>query len=292
MISRLTFSAFLLLFASANVFAGDSAPTWLQQAAALTPPGYEKDVKAVVLRSEQQVTLDSSGKLVTVDKHAVRILTREGRREAAAVAFYLSKFSQVRDMEAWLIAPGGTVKSYGKKDIIDRISDTDDIYDEGRIKIIDASADSDVGYVFGYTVTTEDRPLFYQDKWAFQDELPTLVSRYTLTLPDGWKATSMTFNRAQVDPQVTGASYTWELRDLPPIASEPMSPSFVNIAPRLAVNYSPPSDAQSVNKAFADWLSVSKFASGLHDPQVVIDDAVAAKAKDLTANAKTELEII
>ena len=293
MFPRSTFLFLIFVFSLTNAFAGgDSAPPWLQQAAAINTPAYEKDVTAVVLRNEQQVTLDSSGKLVTVDRHAVRILTREGRREAAAVAFYLSNFSQVRDMEAWLIAPGGTVKSYGKKDIIDRISDTDDIYDEGRIKIIDASSDSDVGYVFGYTVTTDDKPLFYQDKWVFQDELPTLLSRYTLNLPDGWKATSMTFNRGAVEPQVSGSSYAWELRDLPPITFEPMSPSFINIAPRLAVNYSPPSGSQSVNRAFADWLEVSRFASGLHDSQVIIDDAVAAKAKDLTANAKTELEII
>ncbi len=292
MIPRFTLFALTFLLAFSSAFAGDNAPAWLQQAAAIRPSSYDKDVKAVVLRNEQQVTLDGNGKLVTIDRYAVRILTREGRREAAAVAFYLSNFSQVRDMEAWLIAPGGSVKSYGKKEIIDRISDPDDIYDEGRIKIIDASSDADVGYVFGYTATTDDRPLFYQDKWAFQDELPTLVSRYTLNLPDGWKATSMTFNHAAVQPQVAGGSYTWELRDLAPIASEPMSPSFVNIAPRLAINYSPPSNAQAVNRAFADWLEVSKWASGLYDSQVVIDDAMAVKTRDLTANAKTELEII
>jgi transglutaminase-like putative cysteine protease len=293
MISRITFSFLILLTVfAATGFAGDAVPGWLQQAAAIKTSDYGKDVKAVVLRNEQQVTLDSSGKLVTVDRYAVRILTREGRREAAAVAFYLSNFSQVRDMEAWLIGPTGSVKAYGKKDIIDRVSDTDDIYDEGRIKFIDASNDSDIGYVFGYTATTDDKPLFYQDKFLFQDDLPTLVSRYTLTLPDGWKASSMTFNRASVEPQVNGTSYTWELRDLPPIADEPMSPSFVNIAPRLAVNYSPPSSSQAVNKAFADWLEVSKFASALHDPQVIVDDGVAAKARDLTVNSKSELEII
>jgi hypothetical protein len=141
-------------------------------------------------------------------------------------------------------------------------------------------------------VTTEDRPLFYQDTWVFQDDLPTLSSRYTLTLPDGWKASSVTFNRPEVQPQVTGTTYAWELRDLPPIADEPMSPSFVNIAPRLAVNYSPPTEAQGVNKTFADWLEVSKWASALHDSQVVIDDAVAAKTQEVTANAKTELDTI
>jgi len=292
MISRFTIIFSILLLSLTNAFAGDSAPGWLTQAAAVKAPTYEKDVTAVVLRNEKQVTLDTAGKLVTVDRYAVRILTREGRREAIAKAFYLSNFNLVRDMEAWLIAPGGSVKNYGKKEIIDIISDADDIYNEGRIKFIDASSDSDVGYVFGYTVTTEDRPLFYQEEWAFQSELPVLQSRYTLILPEGWKATSQTFNRTAVEPQITGTSYSWELRDLAPIASEPMSPSFVNLAPRLAVNYSPPAGSQTVNRAFADWMEVSKFASGLHDPQVIIDDAVAAKARDLTANAKTEFEII
>ena len=292
MISRFTIIFSILLLSLTNAFAGDSAPGWLTQAAAVKAPTYEKDVTAVVLRNEKQVTLDTAGKLVTVDRYAVRILTREGRREAIAKAFYLSNFNLVRDMEAWLIAPGGSVKNYGKKEIIDIISDADDIYNEGRIKFIDASSDSDVGYVFGYTVTTEDRPLFYQEEWAFQSELPVLQSRYTLILPEGWKATSQTFNRTAVEPQITGTSYSWEVRDLAPIASEPMSPSFVNLAPRLAVNYSPPAGSQTVNRAFADWMEVSKFASGLHDPQVIIDDAVAAKARDLTANAKTEFEII
>lgn len=290
---RFIFCSVIVLVASSavDVFAGD-VPGWLQSASAIKAPGYEKSVSAVVLHKEQHVTLNGDGKLVTVERQAVRILNREGRREAAAVAFYLSNFSQVRDFEAWLIAPGGAVKNYGKKETIDRISDPDDIYDEGRIKIIDAGPDSDVGYVFGYTVTTDDRPLFYQDKWLFQDSLPTLFSKFTLTLPDGWRANSITFNREEVKPQISGTTYSWELRNLPPIAYEPMSPSFVNIAPRLAVNYAPSNESQGINRVFANWLEVSKWASGLHDPQVVVDDAVAIKAKELTANAKTEIEII
>jgi len=289
--SILILAAFLFS-GPAEAFGGDGAPGWLQQAAALNAPAYEKDVAAVVLYKEQNVTLDSGGKLVTTENYAVRILTRDGRKEAVAIAFYLSDFSQVRDMQGWLVPPRGETKSYGKKEIIDRISDPDDIYDEGRIKVIDASSDSDVGYVFGYTVTTEDRPLFYQDKFAFQDNLPTLLSRYTLTLPDGWKASSLTFNRPEVSPRVSGSSYTWELRDLKPIANEPMSPSFVNMAPRIAVNYSPADGAQAVNRAFADWVGVSRWASAMYDPQVVVDDAVAAKARDLTVNAATEIEKI
>lgn len=282
----------LTLAISVNVFADDSAPGWLRQAASLPIPTYDKTVNAVVLQNEETVTLDSSGKLVTTDNYAVKILTREGKEEAVAIAFYLVNFGKVRDLQAWIIRPDGTTKGYGKKDIIDRISDPDDVYDEGRIKIINAIGDVDTGYVFGYSVTTEDSPLFYQDRWNFQRDLPTLLSRYTLNLPSGWKATSMTFNYPDVKPRVTGSSYTWEVRDLAPIKDEPLSPSFVNIAPRMAVNYGPEDTSQSVNRAFANWTDVSKWGSGLHEPQVIVDDAVAIKARDLTANAKTELEKI
>lgn len=283
---------FCLIAGFSNAYAGDDAPDWLKQAAQKRPPGYESTVRAVALHREQNVTLDSSGKLVTVERHAVRVLTKEGRREAVALAFYLSKFSQIREMEGWIIAPSGTTKAFGKKSIIDQISDADDIYDEGRLKIIDASNEADVGFVFGYTTTTEDRPLFYQDRWSFQEDLPTLYSRFTLSLPNGWTANSVTFNKANVAPQVNGSTYTWELRDLPEIVSEPLSPSFVNLAPRLAINYAPPANEQAVSKAFADWTDVSRWGTGVHDPQVIIDDSVAAKARELTAASKTELEKI
>lgn len=285
-----------VLFAAAvfcvTANAGGDAPEWLKQAARTPVGSYDKEVDAVVLFHEEAVSMDAGGRLVTVERRVLKILQKEGARDAVAHAFYLSKFSQVKNLEAWLIAPGGAVTGFGKKETVDLISDPDDIYDEGRIKSINASDEADVGYVFGYTSTTEDRPLFYQHQWLFQDSHPTLVSRLVLNLPQGWTATGLTFNRAQVAPQVNGTTYSWELRDLPPIAFEPMSPSFSNIAPRLAVNYNPPSDGQAAAKSFANWLDVSKWATTMYEPQVVINDAVAAKARDLTAGAKTELERI
>jgi hypothetical protein len=290
-------NAFFLIALVFTTFAAaaadDGLPAWLKQAAASSAPAYAKDVRAVVLHKEQQVTLGGDGKLVTIDNYAVRILTREGRQAAVAVAPYYVSFGKVRDMNGWTIRPDGTVKEFGKKSIIDVIADPDDVYNEGRAKIIDASEEVDAGSVFGYTVTTEEsQPLFYQDIWSFQSQLPTLSSRYTLNLPTGWTASNITFNHPNIQPQVNGSSYTWELRGLAPIADEPMSPTVKNLAPYIAVNYAPQSAAQSVNRAFADWTAVSRWGSGLHDSQVIVDDAVAAKARDLTANAKTELEKI
>jgi transglutaminase-like putative cysteine protease len=294
MYPRLIFTIlfFITLFINVSANPGDSAPPgWLRSAASVTVPSYDKNVKAVVLYNEAQVTFEN-GNLVTTENRAVKILTREGKREAVALAYYLVSSGKVREMNAWIIRTDGSTKEYDKKSIIDSIGDTDDVYNEGRIKIIDASEDVDINFVFGYTVVSEDRPLFYDGEFLFQDDLPTLTSRYTLNLPPNWKASSLTFNYPEVKPQVSGTSYTWELRNLPPIATEPMSPSFGNLAPRIAINYSPNDASQAVDRVFANWLEFSRWASKLYDPQVIVDDAVAAKAQELTVNAKTELQKI
>lgn len=281
----------IMCYASA-AFADDPAPQWLKAAAAQTVPTYDKDVPGVVLHSEQQVTLGSDGKLVTVENYAAKLLTREGRRLAIASCFYLVSAGKVRDMQAWLIRADGTVKTYDKKTILDVIADQDDVYNEGRVKIIDASDEIMVGQVFGYTVTSEDTPLFYQDSWSFQERMPTILSRYSLSLPQGWKASSLTFNASNVAPQVNGSTYTWEMRNLAPIRPEPMSPGVANLSPRIVVNYTPPNADQGMNRTFADWVDVSRWATRLYDPQVVVDDSIAIKARELTAGSTTEMDKI
>ena len=291
MFPRITFSILFLAILVSTAIASD-APAWMKQAMTASIPSYEKDVPAVVLRDEEQVTVGDDGKIVTTQNYAIKMLTREGRGMAIARGLYLVSSGKVRDIEAWLIRPDGTTKTYDKKSVLDIISDPDDVYNEYRIKVIDASVDSDTGAVFGYTIVSEESALFYQDSWKFQSRLPTVFSRYSLTLPAGWKASSTTFNAVEVKPQVNGNIYTWELRNLPPIPPEPMSPAIVNMAPRVAINYGPSDPAQTANKAFSSWTDVSKWATALHDPQTIVDDNVAAKARELTANASSEIEKI
>jgi len=290
--TKLIVAGILILAISGIIFADDVPPPWMTQAARGGTPTYDKDVPAVVLHNEQQVSLSVDGKLVTVENMAVKVLSREGRGHAVARAYYLVSSGKVREITAWIIRPDGTTKYYDKRTVLDVIADNDDVYNEGRVKLIDATGDVEVGYVFGYTVVSEDTPLFYQDTWGFQGRLPTLVSRYSLSLPMGWIASSITFNADDIKPRVNGTSYTWEMRDLQRIPPEPMSPSVANLSPRIVVNYAPDSKTQSVGKVFADWADVSRWATAMHDPAVIMDDNIAGKARDLTANARTEFEKI
>lgn len=290
---RFTALLFLLLLsaASAPVFA-DDAPSWLRQAAMIQVPTFDKKVSSVVLVDDSSIVVGEDGRLTTVTTYAVRIVNREGRAEAVAEVGYETDTGKVRDFHAWLIRPSGKVKSYGKDEIID-LSDSNDVYNESRVKKIVASDDAEPGAVFGYQTTTETRPYFYQSTWYFQGAAPVVSSRLTLTLPAGWRASSMTFNHAEVTPAVSGATYSWELRNLPPLEWEPASPSLTNLAPRVAVKYFPTEGVKNPGvRSFESWSDVSRWYSELSDIQAAPDERIAAKARELTAGAKTELDKI
>ena len=278
---------------SASAAPGDETPPWVQQAAAIKIPDYDKDVPAVVLVKEQMTTISSDGRVNQVYNYAIRILRREGRGWAVGHAGYNTDFGKVKEFRAWLIRPGSEVKRYGKDDIIDEAADLNDVYDEYRVKRISATDIADAGAVFAYSYTIEERSVFSQDSWAFQSSLPVISSRYNLTLPEGWRAEAVTFNHPKIEPKVNGTSYSWELSNLPGVPLEPMSPSLTHLVPRLAVSYYPPATAQSVSiKTFSSWGDVAAWMSELEDPQVVIDDAMNRKAHELTALAKTEFDKI
>jgi transglutaminase-like putative cysteine protease len=284
----------LLLVAPAKAaVAGDEAPVWVQQAATLKVPSYEREVPAVVLLNERITTIDSDGRITEVFNYAVRVLQREGREYARGHVVYVPDSGKVKELRAWLVRPGSETKRYGKDEIVDIAGALNDVYNEYRVRTISATDDADVGSVFAYTYTREERSVFSQDDWSFQDELPVITSRYTLSLPAGWRAEAVTFNHPNVEPRVNGTSYTWELSNLAGVPEEPMSPGITNLVPRLAVSYYPPASTQQVSiKTFANWADVATWMAELEDPQVQVDDALSRKAYELTALAKTEYDKI
>jgi hypothetical protein len=283
----------LTLLVSAVAAMADAPPPWLTQAAGFPTPPFEiKDVPAVVLLNDERVSVGSDGTVVRTLRYAVRILVREGRDEAVARAVYTTGTERVRSINAWLIPRGGVPRAYGKKETIDSILATNDLYDEGRVSFIDASDHADTGDIFGYETVIEERNVFSQFRFHFQDNLPANVSRFTLDLPSGWKSDSVLFNSAKIEPSVTGTSSTWELRDLKPIKPEPASPSFSSMAPWLAVSFYPTSPTATQIKTFSNWNDVAKWMSQIEDPQMTVNDAMAAKVQELTANSKTEFEKI
>jgi transglutaminase-like putative cysteine protease len=286
------FAILALLLLAAPALA-DETPQWVQTAAALKVPSYDKEVPAVVLLDESLTTINSEGRINEVRNYVVRILRREGRGYAIGEVGYVPDVSKVKEFRAWLIRPGTETKRYGKDETVDIAANLNDVYNEYRVRKISAGDDADAGAVFAYSYTLEDRSVFSQADWAFQESLPVISSRYNLTLPEGWRAEAVTFNHPKIEPRTSGTSYSWELSNLPAIAKEPLSPSLSHLVPRLAVSYYPPPNSTQLSiKTFASWTDVAAWMSELEDPQVIIDDAIIRKTNELTANAKTEYEKI
>ncbi|HVG30707.1 MAG TPA: DUF3857 domain-containing protein [Pyrinomonadaceae bacterium] len=295
MFQRLALSTIMLAALAAGSLArgGDEVPAWLTQAAAQTAPAYPQDVPAVVLLNDRRMEVAPDGRITTTTTYAVRVIRREGRDYAAAREVYLTDTGKVRELKAWLVRPSGQTKKYGKDETVDFALEPNDIYNEYRYKAIIARDDAEPGAIFGYQSVTEDRSLTSQESWNFQTNLPALDSRFTLALPAGWRAADVTFNHEKVTPVVAGSTYTWQLKNLPPIPEEAASPAWTNIVPRLAVSYFPAEGAPVANvRGFANWADVSRWVSELADPQADTNDALATKALQLIVTAKTELEKI
>ena len=279
-----------LLLAAIPATAADAPPSWLAEMATREVPKYDPPVDSVVLFEEETATVDPAGVVVTRVRKAIKVLTRSGRDAAAAGVLYRVDTGKVRSLDAWLIYPSGKHKTYGKKETADGARNSGDVYNESRVRAISGSADADPGAVFGYEAVSEDRSVFTQFLFHFQDGGPALTSRFSLELPPGWEAEGKFFNHEPVEPLVQGNRRTWELRNLQPVRDEPARPDDDAIVPRLAVSYYPPADASGLGPAFRDWTAVSAWLNGLNDTQYAPDDAVRAKAQELIAGAATDLD--
>jgi hypothetical protein len=155
--------------------------------------------------------------------------------------------------------PGGEVKKYGKDETLDIASSPNDVYDEARLKRHLAARDAEAGTVFGYqSVGRGAHRLLAVRRGGSRTTCPRSSSRYTLTLPAGWRAGASPSTTPKLDPAVAGTTYTWELRDLAPVEDEPNEPDHVALAPRLAVSYFPPAGAPM--RTFETWADVARWS--------------------------------
>jgi hypothetical protein len=265
----------------------DDTPAWLRALAAEKLPAYGAKVPAVILLREKDIAVEETGRIVTTERFAVRVLNRAGAQEAEAVQVYLRDSGKVRDLKAWVISPSGDAHKLAKERYVDIALREDALYDDYRARIASATKECDPGAVFGYESVVEEKSVFTQLSFEFGDRVPVRVARMSLSLPAGWTAKGITLNHAPVEAAESGNGRTWELHDLPFYEPEPASPNFRSMQPRLAISFFPAAGGSATGPSFAKWDDVSRWLSQLHDPQSMPDEAIAAKVRILTANATT-----
>lgn len=276
-----------------SALAKEPLPSWLAQAVASPVPSYDPKVLAVVLHQEETLSLDAGGRVEGTTRFAVRILRYEGRMYATGRQHYRTDGGSIREVRAWMIHGPGEVREYGKKEAVDMAAVGNDVYNEERIRAIDGSGEADVGAVFGFEASFEERQFSGQFSRGFQGELPALLSRFTLEVPAGWSVKGVMFNHPDVAPSVTGSTYTWELRDLPWIEEEPARPAVSSLAPWLGVDARAPAAAPApVVATFESWDQVASWLDRLTAPMAQPSPAITAKARSLAPSGATPMDRI
>ncbi len=282
----------LAVLSAALAMANDEPHAWVKDAASATLPKYESKVPAVVLLDEQRVNIDDSGKRVITTRKVVRVLSQDGRHEAHGVEHYLSGSSKVKEVHAWLLSPSGQSRQLGKDHIVDVAAAANDVYSDVRAKVVDAEREAVPGSLFAFEAASEDKSIFTQFEWSFQDRLPAVTSRFVLAMPSGWRAESIAFNTAKLEPAISGGTYTWEMHNLPFIDFEPLGPAAHALAPRIGVTFFPPGAVKNAGSPLATWQDVAAFQSSLAEDRQTTSAEMTAKTQQLIAGAKTEFDRI
>lgn len=277
---------FVILASACALQAADDVPGWLRDLAGTSLPQYGPKVNALVLLNEESTVVSDSGKLTTTTRTALKFLNRAGA-DASFIEQYDTSSDKVRDFRAWMIPVSGKIKKYGKDEIFDVACAPNDVYNECRRRVVSGKRDADTGAVFAYEAIVERQSFSNQLMFHFQDAMPVKTARFVVTAPSGWELKTVSFNGAPKEPVPSGATYTWQMENLPPIEPEPASPSPLALVPWVGVNL-----IGGGKRPVITWADAAKLLAQLNEGTAEPNEAIAAKARSLTEGARTDLEKI
>jgi hypothetical protein len=269
----------------------DKPPVWLTSEAARPLPSLPAEVEAVVLLDEQSTVIGPRGVLTTTFRRATRVLRPGGIEPAQQLITAEAYDTKVKAMTGWVINPSGSTRQMTMKQVISSSLAPDTLYMDVRMMLL-AVPEVDVGSVVGFEWQEERTPPSVEDSFEFQGEFPVLRAHYALRLPPDWESEISWVHWPAVEPLRAASApcvMSIEILDVPAIGDEPFMPESQALAGRLLVRLK--TSDPSV-RSFKDWADMGAWYAGLSAPRRAVDDAVAKKARELTASAPDTLSKI
>ena len=281
--------ALAVLLVSAPAIRASDAPAWMHAAAAAPVPAHDEKTSAVVLYSEDILTVQSNGKVKLTKRRVYKILRPSGKDYGTITANFDAE-TRIASIHGWCIPTQGKDYEVKDKDAIDTALPSilnGELASDIRTKILTIPA-AEPGNIVGSEVEQELRPYILQQSWGFQESIPTVESKFTLQLPSGWEYKSFFMNHADIAPVVSGNNqFQWTVKDVPGIRAETEMPPWQSVAGEMVLSLLPPGG--SASQGFQSWKELSawefKLMQGRRDPSPEIKQKVAS----LTANATTTL---
>src|SRR6266576_1174553 len=272
-----------------RAIAGD-APPWMHAVVNAPLPAHDDKTDAVLLYSDEVVTVQSENKVKTVIREAYKILRPDGREYGLLIVPFNSH-SKITNMRGWCIPAQG--KDYeikekeGAEVSLPKIAGAELVSDV-KAKVLQIPA-SDPGNIIGYEYEEEEQPYALQDLWHFQERVPVREAHYTLQLPPGWEYKATFLNATEVKPTQLGNQVQWSVRDVKALKKEEEMPPWSGVAAQMIVSYFPAGAAVS-GKTFADWRQMGSWYSELTRGRADSSAEIKQKVTALTANIPAPLD--
>jgi len=272
----------------AQALAGD-APAWMHALVSVPLPAHDEKTDAVLLYSEDILTVQSNGKIKKVERRVYKILRPNGRRYGTFHANFDAE-SKIIGIHGWCIPLQGKDYEVKEKDAIETallgVQDGE-LMSDLKSKILTIPA-PDAGNVVGYEIEQELRPYVMQDIWEFQRaEVPVREAHYSLQLPSGWEYKAVWLNHPEVQPTGGGGQWQWVVSDVKAIKPESGMPPWEGVAGFMVVSLF--GNTSGRTNGFADWKAMGKWESDLAIGRREASPEIKKKTAEITANAATTL---
>lgn len=291
-LQRLSLFAALLcattLCVAAEATAGD-APSWMHALVNAPLPTHDEKTDAVLLYSENIVTVQSADKIKTLVRAAYKIL-RPGGRDLGTIVIHFDSMTKINHLHAWSIPAQG--KDYEVKDkeaaeVALPAVPGSELINDVRAKVLNIPA-ADPGNIIGWEYEQQDHPFVLQDVWYVQGSNPIRETHYSLQLPPGWEYKAFWVNHEDVAPTPSGNNqWQWVVSGVPALKHENEMPPRRGLAGHMIVSFMPSGGAQS--KTFLRWQDMGLWYADLTRDRRDASPDIKQKVAALTSSTPTTL---
>ncbi len=276
----------IILFAW-NCYA--NTPGWLLQSMYKADKIKIADKSSVlILHSTEDARYVNGKHVYKVIRFAQQIRSESGK-QYARLSEYISPNRRIANLKGWHILPDGKLKILADSNVrIISASEIANYHDEIRVLMVEFD-NIEVGSVvaFEYEVK-EDGPGAAFQQFMFQEEQPVKFSRFSLTLPKGWKFHKEETHLGGIQFNKKNNHYVWSAKALNFEPREKYTPPWERLTKQLDLTIYAPDSVGGDH--FSDWQSVADWWSRLFKGRTQNNAHIKAVVESLTVDLKTSME--
>lgn len=269
--------------------AAADAPAWMHALVGAPLPAHDEKTDAVLLYSEDILTVQPNGKIKSLERRAYKILRPDGK-DLGVVRLTYDSETKITSIHGWCIPASGKDYEVKEKDSAETSLfgvANGELVSDVRTRILQIPA-ADPGNIVGYEFEREKRPYVLQDEWLIQQPWPTREAHYTLQLPPGWEYKAVWLNHEEVKPTSVGSNqWQWVVSDVKGIKPEERMPPWRGVAGHMLVTILPQGSVGT--KGFQSWAEMGTWESNLVKGRRDLSPEMKQKVAELTAGSASTL---